>query len=67
MTESDARRAANLEFYYAFTTRDLEAMDRLWARKAQVLCTLRAGYRSPAGARSWRGGKALSPIPKQLR
>lgn len=39
MTESDAVLAANLEFYRAFTGRDLAAMDRLWARQAPVLCT----------------------------
>lgn len=38
MTDSDAVLAANLEFYRAFTTRDLKAMDRLWARKAEVIC-----------------------------
>lgn len=39
MTETDAVLAANLEFYRAFTSRDFAAMDRLWARKAIVLCT----------------------------
>lgn len=39
MTESDAVLAANLEFYRAFTSRDVAAMDRIWARKATVLCT----------------------------
>jgi hypothetical protein len=39
MTESDAVLAANLEFYRAFTTRDLGAMDMIWARRAAVLCT----------------------------
>ena len=39
MTENDAVLEANLEFYRAFTTRDLEAMDRLWARGVPVLCT----------------------------
>ena len=39
MTESDAVLAANLEFYRAFATRDLAAMDRIWARRASVLCT----------------------------
>ena len=39
MTEKDAVLAANLEFYRAFTTRDFAAMDRLWARKAHILCT----------------------------
>ena len=31
MTDSDAVLAANLEFYRAFTTRDIAAMDALWA------------------------------------
>ena len=39
MTESDAVLAANLEFYRAFAARDLAAMDRIWARRATVLCT----------------------------
>ena len=39
MTESDAVRAANLEFYRAFTAHDIEGMDRVWARRATVLCT----------------------------
>ncbi|HUH84426.1 MAG TPA: nuclear transport factor 2 family protein [Stellaceae bacterium] len=39
MTESDAVRAANLEFYRAFTTRDIKGMDRIWARNAMILCT----------------------------
>jgi ketosteroid isomerase-like protein len=38
MTDSDAVLAANLEFYRAFATRDLEAMDALWARRAPVAC-----------------------------
>ncbi len=38
MTDSDAVLAANLEFYRAFTTRDLAAMDALWARAAPVAC-----------------------------
>jgi ketosteroid isomerase-like protein len=38
MTDSDAVLAANLEFYRAFTTRDLAAMDALWARTAPVAC-----------------------------
>ena len=39
MNDRDAVLEANLEFYRAFATRDFAAMDRLWARKAQVLCT----------------------------
>ena len=38
MDDSDAVLAANLEFYRAFTTRDVTAMDRLWARHAPVAC-----------------------------
>jgi len=39
MTETDAVLSANLDFYRAFTMRDIAAMERIWARKAQVLCT----------------------------
>ncbi|HUC72314.1 MAG TPA: nuclear transport factor 2 family protein [Stellaceae bacterium] len=38
MTDSDAVLAANLEFYRAFTMRDVAAMDALWARRSQVAC-----------------------------
>jgi ketosteroid isomerase-like protein len=38
MNDSDAVLAANLEFYRAFTTRDLAAMDALWAKRAPVAC-----------------------------
>jgi len=38
MTDSDAVLAANLEFYRAFTARDLVAMEALWARSAPVAC-----------------------------
>ena len=38
MTDSDAVLAANLEFYRAFTARDLAAMEALWAREAPVAC-----------------------------
>jgi ketosteroid isomerase-like protein len=38
MTDSDAVLAANLEFYRAFTARDLPAMEALWARQAPVAC-----------------------------
>jgi ketosteroid isomerase-like protein len=38
MTDRDAVLAANLEFYRAFTARDLAAMDQLWARAAPVAC-----------------------------
>ena len=38
MNDSDAVLLANLEFYRAFTTRDVAAMDALWARAAPVAC-----------------------------
>jgi len=38
MDDSDAVLAANLEFYRAFTAKDLAAMDALWARRAPVAC-----------------------------
>src|SRR6201997_5291806 len=38
MTDADAVLAANLEFYRAFTARDLAAMDALWARQVPVAC-----------------------------
>ena len=36
MTDADAVLAANLEFYRAFATRDIAAMDAIWARRAPV-------------------------------
>jgi ketosteroid isomerase-like protein len=38
MTDADAVLAANLEFYRAFTMRDIAAMDALWARNPPVAC-----------------------------
>jgi ketosteroid isomerase-like protein len=38
MTDNDAVLAANLEFYRAFTARDVAAMDALWARRSPVAC-----------------------------
>ena len=35
----DAVLEANAAFYRAFADRDLEAMDRIWAREAPVACT----------------------------
>jgi len=66
MDDSDAVLAANLEFYRAFTTRDADAMDELWARRAPVAC-VHPGW-PPLTNRttvieSWRGilGNADSP------
>jgi ketosteroid isomerase-like protein len=38
MTDRDAVLAANLEFYRAFTARDVAGMDALWARASPVAC-----------------------------
>ncbi|MGH7095345.1 MAG: nuclear transport factor 2 family protein [Stellaceae bacterium] len=38
MNDADAVLAANLEFYRAFTARDLIAMEALWAELAPVAC-----------------------------
>ena len=38
MSEHAAVNFANEAFYVAFSTRDLEAMDALWARQAPVTC-----------------------------
>jgi ketosteroid isomerase-like protein len=58
MTDSDAVLAANLEFYRAFTARDLPAMDALWARRAPVAC-LHPGWTAlkdrDAIMKSWTG------------
>lgn len=58
MTDSDAVLAANLAFYRAFATRDLEAMDALWARRAPVAC-LHPGWAALCDResimRSWEG------------
>jgi ketosteroid isomerase-like protein len=57
MTETDAVLAANLDFYRAFTNRDLAAMDGLWARRTMVLC-IHPGWTALAGRdavlASWR-------------
>ena len=58
MTDSDAVLAANLEFYRAFTARDLAAMDALWAGLAPVAC-LHPGWTAlnnrKAIMESWEG------------
>jgi hypothetical protein len=38
MNDADAALSQNLEFYRAFSTRDIAAMERLWARHAPVSC-----------------------------
>ena len=56
-TEADALLAANLEFYRAFTTHDVAAMERVWALETPVLC-LHPGWELLRGRQavleSWR-------------
>jgi ketosteroid isomerase-like protein len=58
MNDKDAVLAANLEFYRAFTARDIAAMDMLWARRAPVAC-LHPGWTAltdrEAIVTSWQG------------
>ena len=58
MTDQDAVLTANLEFYRAFATRDLRAMDALLARRAPVAC-LHPGWTAlkdrEAVMESWAG------------
>src|SRR3954462_8203274 len=67
MTDADAVLAANLEFYRAFTTRDIAAMEAIWARRAPVGC-VHPGW--PALAErdaileSWRGILANPDAPR---
>jgi ketosteroid isomerase-like protein len=67
MADSDAVLAANLEFYRAFTARDLKAMEALWARRAPVAC-LHPGWTAlfdrAAIMRSWEGILANPQAPK---
>jgi ketosteroid isomerase-like protein len=67
MTDSDAVLAANLEFYRAFGARDVQAMERLWARAAPVAC-IHPGWPALADrdavVDSWRGILANPTAPR---
>ena len=72
IAEQEAVLAANEAFYGAFARRDLAAMDRLWARSAEVTC-LHPGW-DPCRGRdavmaSWAGilGNAEAPNIRCLR
>ncbi|MBV8890301.1 MAG: nuclear transport factor 2 family protein [Alphaproteobacteria bacterium] len=58
MTDDDAVLSANLEFYRAFATRDLVAMEALWARREPVTC-VHPGWTALCGRdtvmESWHG------------
>jgi hypothetical protein len=57
MTDIDAVLGQNLEFYRAFSTRNMGSMERLWARLAPVSC-VHPGWPLITGReevlRSWR-------------
>jgi ketosteroid isomerase-like protein len=57
LSDTDAVLSANLEFYRAFTRRDVAAMDELWASAAPVVC-VHPGWTPVAGRaavlKSWR-------------
>jgi ketosteroid isomerase-like protein len=67
MTDSDAVLAANLEFYRAFSGRNLPAMDALWAERAPVTC-IHPGWTALCGRdivlESWRGILANPDSPR---
>jgi ketosteroid isomerase-like protein len=67
MDDGDAVLSANLEFYRAFTTRDAEAMDALWAQKAPVAC-VHPGWPALTDRaqvmESWRGILANPDSPR---
>jgi ketosteroid isomerase-like protein len=67
MTDSDAVLAANLEFYRAFASRDLAAMEALWARATPVSC-IHPGWPALAGRdavmESWQGILANPEAPR---
>jgi ketosteroid isomerase-like protein len=67
MTDSDAVLAANLEFYRAFSARDADAMEALWAHRAPVAC-IHPGWPAlvdrDAVMESWRGILANPEAPR---
>ena len=67
MTDADAVLAANLEFYRAFATRDVAAMDAIWARRAPV-GVIHPGWPALADRKaiieSWRGILANPAAPR---
>lgn len=66
LTDEDAVRSANLEFYRAFNDRDVKAMDTLWAKNAPVAC-VHPGWTALAGRaqviQSWRNILANPEAP----
>ncbi len=67
MTDHDAVLAANLEFYRAFTMRDVAAMADVWAQRAPVAC-LHPGWTALTGREaiisSWSGISSNPDAPR---
>lgn len=67
MQDSDAVLAANLHFYHAFSTRDVAAMEWIWARQAPVVC-VHPGWPPltdrEAVIESWRGILSSPDAPR---
>ena len=67
MSDHDAVLTANLEFYRAFTARDLAAMEALWARRSPVAC-IHPGWPAlcdrDAVMESWQGILANPEAPR---
>lgn len=57
LSDADAVLSANLAFYHAFTTRDVAAMEAIWAAEATVVC-VHPGWTPVVGRaavlQSWR-------------
>jgi ketosteroid isomerase-like protein len=72
MSDSDAVLAVNQAFYDAFTQRDAEAMDALWAKRHPVTC-IHPGWPSLSGrdevVGSWRAilGNPSAPAVRCLK
>jgi ketosteroid isomerase-like protein len=66
LSDDDAVLSANLAFYHAFTTRDVAAMDAIWAAEAAVVC-VHPGWTPVVGRnavlQSWRNILANPEAP----
>src|SRR5690348_17267310 len=69
LTDIDAVRNANLDFYRAFNERSVKAMGSIWATEAPVLC-VHPGWTALAGRepviQSWRAILANPDAPRVM-